>query len=107
MAPIISVNSPRYLDVMVESYNATELTSVLTVFPPQYLDQIHRVSSMKFYYSTIKFINQHSYEMNSIPANTRHYLDVESTCFERYGRWMDVKTTLCAYGNVKRDKESV
>ena len=30
-------------------------------------------------------------------ANTRRYLDVDLTTFERYGRQMDVKTTLCAY----------
>ena len=32
-----------------------------------------------------------------IPANTRRYLDVYSTFFERYGRLVDVKKTLCAY----------
>ena len=31
------------------------------------------------------------------PVNTRRYLDVDSTLFERYERQMDVKTTLCAY----------
>ena len=30
------------------------------------------------------------------PVNTKHYLEVDSTFFERYGRQMDVKTTLCA-----------
>ena len=29
--------------------------------------------------------------------NTRRYLDVNSTLFERYGRQIDVKTTSCAY----------
>ena len=32
-------------------------------------------------------------------ANTKHYLDVDSTFFERYGRQMDLKTTFCAYKN--------
>ena len=32
-----------------------------------------------------------------IPVSTRRYLDVDSTVFERYGRQMDVKTTLCGY----------
>ena len=36
---------------------------------------------------------------NYYPANTRRYLDVVSTFFERNGRQMDVKTTLCAYKN--------
>ena len=31
------------------------------------------------------------------PVNTRRYLDVDSTSFERYGRQMDVKTMLCAF----------
>ena len=31
------------------------------------------------------------------PVNTRRYLDVDSTSFERYGRQMDFKTTLCVY----------
>ena len=30
------------------------------------------------------------------PANTRRCFDVDSTSFERYGRQMDVETTLCA-----------
>ena len=29
--------------------------------------------------------------------NTRRYLDVDSTFFERHGRQVDGKTTLCAY----------
>ena len=33
-------------------------------------------------------------------GNTRRYFDVDSTSFERYGRQMDVKTTLCAYKRV-------
>ena len=37
------------------------------------------------------------YVTHSIPINTRRYLDVYSTFCERYGRQMDVKTTLCAY----------
>ena len=32
------------------------------------------------------------------PANTRRCFDVVSTLFERYGRQMDVETTLCASG---------
>ena len=35
--------------------------------------------------------------INMNPDNTRRYLDVNPTSFERYGRQMDVKTTLCAY----------
>ena len=31
------------------------------------------------------------------PVNTRPYLDVDSTFFERNGRHMDAKTMLCAY----------
>ena len=31
------------------------------------------------------------------PAITRRWFDVDSTSFERYGRQMDVETTLCAY----------
>ena len=30
-----------------------------------------------------------------ILVNTRRYLDVDSTSFGRYGRQMDVRTTLC------------
>ena len=37
-----------------------------------------------------------------IPVNTRHCLDVNSTLFERYGRHMDVKTTLCYCDGVSR-----
>ena len=32
-----------------------------------------------------------------VPAYTRRCFDVDSTSFERYGRQMDVETTLCAY----------
>ena len=32
-----------------------------------------------------------------IPAYTRRCFDVVSTSFYRYGRQMDVETTLCAY----------
>ena len=32
---------------------------------------------------------------STVPVNTRRYLDVDSTFFERYGRQMDVKTTVC------------
>ena len=35
--------------------------------------------------------------LNELPANTRRCFDVDSTSFERYGRQMDVETTLCAY----------
>ena len=34
------------------------------------------------------------------PVDTRRYLDVDLTSFERYGRQMDVKTSLCAYWKV-------
>ena len=34
--------------------------------------------------------------INGFPANTRHCFDVVLTSFERYGRQMDVETTLCA-----------
>ena len=36
-----------------------------------------------------------------IPINRRRYLYVDLTLFERYGRQMDVKTTLCAYCDSK------
>ena len=36
---------------------------------------------------------------NVNPANTRRCFDVDLTSFDRYGRQMDVETTLCA--NVK------
>ena len=36
------------------------------------------------------------------PANTRSYLDINSTFFECYGRRMNVKTTFCAYWPVAR-----
>ena len=32
----------------------------------------------------------------NIPANTRRCFDAVSTSFDRYGRQMDVETTLCA-----------
>ena len=32
-----------------------------------------------------------------LTQNTRHYWDVDFTFFERYGRQMDFKITLCAY----------
>ena len=35
--------------------------------------------------------------INKYPANTRRCFDVDSTSFERYGRQMDVQTTLCVY----------
>ena len=35
-----------------------------------------------------------------IPVNTRHYLDIHSTFYERYGRQIDVKTTLSAYWDI-------
>ena len=43
-----------------------------------------------------------SYNKNTLytrknPVNTRRYLDVDSTSFERHGRRMNVKITLCAY----------
>ena len=31
------------------------------------------------------------------PDNTRRWFDVVSTSFDRYGRQMNVETTLCAY----------
>ena len=37
------------------------------------------------------------HNFRSFPANTRRCFDVDSTSFERYGRQMDVETTLCAY----------
>ena len=36
------------------------------------------------------------------PANTSCCFDVVLTSFERYGRQMDVETTLCAYWAVSR-----
>ena len=33
----------------------------------------------------------------SNPVNTRRYFNIDSTSFERYGRQMNVKTTLCAH----------
>ena len=42
-----------------------------------------------------KNINQNKVHYN--PVNTRRYLDVDPTFFERYGHHMDVKTALCAY----------
>ena len=35
--------------------------------------------------------------LNHTPANTRRCFDVDSKSFERYGRQMDVETTLYAY----------
>ena len=36
-------------------------------------------------------------ELYAPPDNTRRCFDVVSTSFDRYGRQMDVETTLCAY----------
>ena len=36
-------------------------------------------------------------DIGAIPPNTRLYLDFDSKFFERYGRQLDVKTTLCIY----------
>ena len=33
----------------------------------------------------------------SNPVNTKRHMDVDLTSFERYGRQMNVKITLCAY----------
>ena len=38
-----------------------------------------------------------SWRQYHFPANTRRCFDVDSTLFKRYGRQMDVDTTLCAY----------
>ena len=45
----------------------------------------------------IAFAGKDVNSCNAWSANTRRWFDVVLTSFERYGRQMDVETTLCAY----------
>ena len=76
-----------------------------------YVNEVMVVLDYYFRYKSYYLIPFKKYELictsqtnltplDDIPSNTRRYLDVDSTFFERYGRQMSVKTTLRAY----RDK---
>ena len=41
------------------------------------------------------------------PVNTRRFLDVNSTLFERPGRQMDIETTLCAYSKALNEVDDI
>ena len=46
-------------------------------------------------------------KLHEAPGHTQHHLNVHTTSCQRYGRCIDVQTTLCAYGELKGKLEKI